>query len=321
MPRVTILLLLAASLFGDGLSRKDPAFDQLIAPGAKIEKIASGLIFTEGPIWMPDGTLLFSDVPGNTIYRWKQGAKPEIFLKPSGYDGNDAPAGAYIGSNGLTLDRQGRLIICQHGNGRVVRREKDGKLTVLADKFEGKRLNSPNDAVYHSSGALYFTDPPYGFPKQDDDPKKELKFNGVYRLKDGKLTLLTKELSRPNGIGFSPDEKWLYVANSDEKRKIWMRYPVNADGTLGKGSVFFDVTKETADGLPDGLKVDRQGNLYGTGPGGVWVISPAGKHLGTISPAEVPANCHWGDADGKTLYMTARTGVYRLRMNISGVRP
>ena len=317
----TVLPLVGLAAEGQFV-RKDPAFDQLVPKDAKIEKLAGGLIFTEGPIWMPDGTLLFSDVPGNTIYRWKEGGKPEVFLKPSGYDGKDAPAGAYIGSNGLTLDKQGRLIICQHGNGQVVRREKDGKLTVLASKFEGKRLNSPNDAVYKSDGALYFTDPPYGFPKQDEDPKKELKHNGVYRLKDGQLTLLVKEMTRPNGLAFSPDEKFLYVANSDEKRKAWVRYEVKPDGTLSAaGKLFYDVTKETADGLPDGMKVDKRGNVYATGPGGIWVFSPEGKHLGTIAPPEVPANCHWGGADGQTLYMTARTGVYRVRLAVAGIRP
>ncbi|MCX6598386.1 MAG: SMP-30/gluconolactonase/LRE family protein [Acidobacteria bacterium] len=317
----TVLPLVGLAAEGQFV-RKDPAFDQLVPKDAKIEKLAGGLIFTEGPIWMPDGTLLFSDVPGNTIYRWKEGGKPEVFLKPSGYDGKDAPAGAYIGSNGLTLDKQGRLIICQHGNGQVVRREKDGKLTVLASKYEGKRLNSPNDAVYKSDGALYFTDPPYGFTKQDEDPKKEQRYNGVYRLKDGKLTQLVKEMTRPNGLAFSPDEKFLYIANSDDKVKAWVRYDVKPDGTLSAaGKLFYDVTKETADGAPDGMKVDKRGNIYATGPGGIWVFSPEGKHLGTIAPPEVPANCHWGGADGQTLYMTARTGVYRVRLSVAGIRP
>ena len=221
----------------------------------------------------------------------------------------------------MTLDRDGRLTICEHGNGRVTRLEKDGSLTVLADKYQGKRLNSPNDVVYRSDGALYFTDPPYGFPKQDADPRKELKFNGVYRLANGKLELLTRELTRPNGIGFSPDEKWLYVANSDPARKIWMRYEVKADGALGPGSVFYDVTAEKADGLPDGLKLDTQGNLYCTGPGGIWVLSPAAKLLGKIEPPEVPANLHWGDTQGKTLYITARTSLYRISLAVAGIRP
>jgi gluconolactonase len=219
------------------------------------------------------------------------------------------------------LDAQGRLIICEHGNGRVTRFEQDGKLTVLAAKYQGKRLNSPNDAVFKSDGTLYFTDPPYGFVKQDEDPKKELKFNGVYRLKDEKLELLVKDMTRPNGIAFSPDEKVLYVANSDPAKKIWMRFDVAADGRPANGKVFFDVTAETAEGLPDGMKVDQKGNLYCTGPGGVWIFSPQGKHLGTIKPPEVPANCAWGDADARTLYMTARTGLYRVKLGVAGPRP
>jgi gluconolactonase len=314
--------------------RADAALDKLVPPSAKIEKIASGFDFTEGPVYMPEGFLLFSDIPRNTIYKWMPDGTVSEFRKPSGFNGTDAPAGAFIGSNGLTLDREGRLIICQHGNGRIVRLEKNGSETVLADKYEGKRLNSPNDAVYKSDGSLYFTDPPYGFPKQDDDPKKELKFNGIYRLAGGKLQLLVKDMSRPNGLAFSPDEKHLYVANSDPGRKLWMRYEVKADGTLGAGTVFYDVTRETADGLPDGLKVDKQGNLYCTGPGGVWIFSPQGKYLGKIQPPEVPANCAWGKhaqggstaalsprEEAKTLYLTARKGVYRIQLAVAGIRP
>ena len=262
---------------------------------------------------------MFSDIPNNRIMKWTPDGKVAEFRKPSGYTGPPAPEGSYVGSNGLTLDKEGRLVICEHGDRRVTRLEKDGKLTVLADKYQGKRLNSPNDAAYKSDGSLYFTDPPYGL---FDEKKKELDFQGIYRLTaDGKLQLLNKELSRPNGLAFSPDEKTLYVANSDPEKKLWMAYDVAANGTLSKGRVFFDVTAEKEDGLPDGLKVDTQGNVYCTGPGGVWIFSPDGKHLGTIKPTEVPANCHWGDADGKTLYMTARKGLYRVRLNIPGIRP
>jgi len=325
-PRVLLSLLLmlalAGALHGQGkVLRVDPAMNQIASPSAVIEKLAGGFAFTEGPVWMPDGSVLFSDIPNNAIQKWTPDGKVTLFRKPSGYDGTDAPPGAFIGSNGLTLDKQGRLIICEHGNGRVTRLEKDGKLTVLAARYQGKRLNSPNDAVYKSDGSLYFTDPPYGFVKQDEDPKKELKFNGIYRLAGGKLQLLSTELTRPNGLGFSPDEKYLYVANSDPARKIWMRFEVKPDGALSPGKVFFDVTARTEDGLPDGLKLDQQGNLYCTGPGGVWVLSPAGKHLGTIQPPETPANCAWGDADGKTLYITARTGLYRVKLLIPGIRP
>jgi gluconolactonase len=314
--------------------RADGALDKLVPPHARIEKLADGFDFTEGPLYMPDGYLLFSDVPRNIIYKWLPDGTVSEFRKPSGFNGTDAPAGAFIGSNGLTRDKAGRLIICQHGNGRVIRLEANGTETVLADKYQGKRLNSPNDAVYKSDGALYFTDPPYGFPKQDDDPKKELKFNGIYRLAGGKLQLLVKDLTRPNGLAFSPDEKYLYVANSDPGRKVWMRYEVKSDGTLAGGTVFYDVTRETADGLPDGLKVDTQGNLYCTGPGGVWIFSPQGKYLGKIQPPETPANCGWGKypqkgssaalapkEEAKTLYMTARKGLYRIQLSVAGIRP
>jgi gluconolactonase len=301
--------------------RVDPALDQIVSETAQIEKIAGDFAFTEGPVWVRNGYLLFSDIPDNAIQKWTPDGKVSPFRKPSGYDKTDAPKGAFIGSNGLTLDREGRLVICEHGNGRVTRIEKDGKLTVLAAKYEGKRLNSPNDAVFKSDGSLYFTDPPYGFPKEDQDPKKELPFNGIYRIAGGALQLLSKELTRPNGLAFSPDEKYLYVANSDPARKIWMRFELKPDGTITNGRVFYDVTRRTEDGLPDGMKVDKHGNLYCTGPGGIWIFSPTAKHLGTIRPPETPANCAWGDDDGKTLYITARTGLYRIRLNVEGIRP
>jgi len=297
----------------------DPALKELLRAGAKIEKLAGGFAFVEGPIWMKEGYILFSDIPNNAIMKWTPDGKVSTFRKPSGYTGPPAPPGAYVGSNGLTLDKQGRLIICEHGDRRVTRLEANGRLTVLADKYDGKRLNSPNDAVYRSDGSLYFTDPPYGL---FDEKAKELDFQGVYRLPpNGKLQLLNKEMTRPNGLAFSPDEKTLYVANSDPDKKIWMAYDVTEDGSLSSGRVFFDATQEKEDGLPDGMKVDTRGNLYCSGPGGVWIFSPQGKHLGTIKLPEVPANCHWGDSDAKTLYMTARTGFYRLRLNVPGIRP
>ena len=316
---LTVTLAMAQS--AGKIDRRDPALDQIVSAGAQIVKLAGGFAFTEGPVWLKEGALLFSDIPNNVIQKWTPDGKVVAFRKSSGYDQPGDPPGPFMGSNGLTLDRLGRLTICEHGSGRVTRLEKDGKLAVLAAKFEGKRLNSPNDAVYKSNGDLYFTDPPYGFAKQDDDPKKELKFNGIYRIAGGKLQLLHKDMSRPNGLAFSPDERYLYVANSDAARKIWMRFEVQKDGTLSNGQVFYDVTKEQGEGLPDGMKVDKQGNVYGTGPGGIWILSPAGRHLGTIQPTEVPANCAWGDQDGKTLYMTARTGLYRIKLNIAGIRP
>jgi gluconolactonase len=303
--------------------RKDPAMDRIVGPNPKIFKLAEGFKFTEGPIWVGDA-LLFSDPNSNIIYKLmpsgNEPGKLEIFRTPSGYSGADIAEYGQPGSNGLTLDPQGRLTIDQHGNHRVVRLEKDGSETVLADKYEGKRLNSPNDLVYRSDGTLYFTDPPFGLPKFFADPRKELPFSGVYSLYKGKLQLLTKELSGPNGIAFSPDEKYLYVGNWDEKKKVVMRYEAKPDGTIANGRVFFDMTSAPGEDAIDGIKVDQEGNLYVSGPGGLWVISPEGKHLGTIIPPMHPHNFNWGD-DGKTLYLCARSGLYRMRLGISGIRP
>jgi gluconolactonase len=298
--------------------RLDAAFDALSPKGTKIEKIAGGFTFTEGPLWRPDGVLWFSDVVGNVVRQWSpDGAVTEV-LKPGGYDGNALPAGGFIGPNGMTADKDGGVLLCQHGNRRIVRIAKDRQVTTLVDNFGGKKLNSPNDLVYRSDGSLFFTDPPYGLPRQDQDPGKELRFNGVFRMnKDGTLQAAVRDLSRPNGIALSPDEKTLYVSNSDESRKVWMRYDVAADGGISGGRVFADVTGEKADGLPDGMKVDSLGNVYASGPGGVWVFSPEGKHIGTFKPPETPANCAWGD-DGKTLYITARTSLYRVKLAVAG---
>jgi len=218
----------------------------------------------------------------------------------------------------MIAGKDGDVLLCQHTNRRIVRVGKDLKMTPFLEKFEGKRCNSPNDLVYKSDGSLYFTDPPYGLLKQNDDPAKELKFNAVFWYAGGKLKAVIGDLARPNGIAFSPDEKTLYVANS-EPQKVWMRYDVAADGSVSNGRVFFDATAEKEDGVPDGMKVDSQGNVYAAGPGGVWVFAPDGKHLGTIKPPETPANCNWGD-DGKSLYITARTGVYRIKLAVSGER-
>ena len=297
--------------------RLDPAVDALVPQDAQIEKLAGGFTFIEGPLWRPSNALWFSDVVGNVVRQWTPDGKVTELLRPGGYDGNSLPAGGFIGPNGMIADKDGAVLLCQHGNRRIARIDKEMKVTTLVDKFEGKKLNSPNDLVYHSDGSLYFTDPPYGFPKQDDDPAKELKFNGVYRLAGGKLQAVIKDLTRPNGIALSPDEKTLYVANSDEKRKLWMRYDVAGDGSVANGRVFADVSSETAAGLPDGMKVDAQGNVYATGPGGIWVFTPDGKHMGTIKLPETPANCGWGD-DGKSLYITAETGLYRIKLLVSG---
>ena len=306
--------------------RVDPGLDAIVPPDAKLEKLAGGFLFTEGPVWVPatantSGYLLFSDPNANTIYRWSADGQVSVFRTKSGYAGFNVGEYHQPGSNGLALDKQGRLTINQHGNRRVVRVEPRGNITVLADQFDGKRLNSPNDLVYRSDGALYFTDPPFGLPKVFDDPRKELPYSGVYCVKDGQVKLVSAELDAPNGLAFSPDEKYLYVNNWNDKKKIILRYDVNQDCTLTNSTLFFDMTNAPGNDSLDGLKVDRQGNVYSTGPGGLWVISPEGKQLGLIKGPEDPHNMAWGDDDSKTLYITALTGIYRIRTNIAGVRP
>ena len=269
--------------------RDDPRVDELIPRGAEIEVLASGFEWTEGPVWVRDGGyLLFSDIPRNSVMKWTEGVGASLYLKPSGYTGV-AEYAPEPGSNGLLLDPEGRLVFCEHGDRRVSVMLAGGGKKTLVDSFKDKRLNSPNDAVFNSSGDLYFTDPPYGLPNRWDDPRRELDFCGVYRLsKQGKLTLLTKEMTRPNGIAFSPDEKTLYVAQSDPERAIWMAFPVTGSGKLGKGRVFYDSTElvDKLPGLPDGMTVDASGNLFATGPGGVHIFAPDGAHLGRISTGE-----------------------------------
>jgi gluconolactonase len=301
--------------------RLDPALDRIIDPGASLEKLAGGFQFIEGPVWHPDGYLLFSDPNANTIYRWSPDGAVSVFRTKSGYAGFDIGEYHQPGSNGLTLDPDGLLTINEHGNRRVTRLEPTGKITVIADRYAGKRLNSPNDLVYRSDGTLYFTDPPFGLPGVFDDPRKELPFSGVYMVRNGEVVLLTRELSGPNGIAFSPDEKYLYVDDWDLKHKVLMRYEVKPDGTLANGKVFYDFTREAEPVALDGIKVDREGHVFVSAPGGVWILSPSGKALGRIVPPEHDANLAFGDADGKSLYLTASTGLYRLRVKIPGVRP
>ena len=301
------------------IQREDPALDAIIAQDAKIEKLAGGFLFTEGPVWVRDGGyLLFSDPNNNLIYRWSEEDGVSVYRTHSGYTGMNIGEYGQPGSNGLTLDSQGRLTINEHGNRRVTRLEKNGQLTVLADHYQGKRLNSPNDLVYRSDGALYFTDPPFGLPKFFEDSGKELSYSGVFCLINGELKLVSKDLTGPNGLAFSPDEKYLYVDNWDEKRKVIMRYDVHPDGTLSGGQIFLDATKEPGEDAWDGMKIDVKGNLYLSGPGGLWIVSPEGKHLGTIVGPEHPHNLAWGGEDHKTLYLAAQTGLYRLTVNIPG---
>src|SRR5947209_10123558 len=330
LPALAALVLAATTRGADKMvyptmgtiERLDPRLDKLLPANARLEKLADGFDWAEGPVWVPDGKyLLFSDIPKNLIWKWQEVQGLSRFLEHAGYTGTAPFTGKEPGSNGLTLDSSGRLVLCEHGDRRVARLEKDGKKTTLADRYQGKRLNSPNDLVFKSNGDLYFTDPPYGLPKQMEDPGKELPFQGVYRISTGgELTLLTKEMSRPNGIAFSPDEKTLYVANSDPEKAVWMAFPVKADGTLGTGKVFVDVTKwpNKRPGLPDGMKVDKAGNLFATGPGGVLVFAPDGTHLGTIATGVPTANCAFGGDDFSVLYVTADKQLCRVRTTTHG---
>ncbi len=301
----------------------DPGFNSLIDPGAKIEVLAGGFDWSEGPAWDKKANhLVFSDIPKNMIWSWSEKDGKKEFLKKSGYTGSEPFTGREPGSNGLVFDKNGTLTLCQHGDRRVSKLV-DGKFVTLADKFEGKRLNSPNDLVFHSNGDLYFTDPPYGLPGIEKDPKKELDFQGVYRLKpDGTLTLLTKEMSRPNGLALTPDEKHLIVANSDPDKAIWMSFPVKADGTLGAGTVFSDATADVKafpnTGLPDGMKIDQKGNVFATAVNGIYVFNSAGKLLGKIHTSVPTANLNFGD-DGSTLYITANKELLRVKTKTKGL--
>jgi gluconolactonase len=320
LARVSALPAAEASV--GSIERHDARFDALVPRDSKIETLADGFSWVEGPVWdRQGGWLLFSDIPNNRIVKWQEGQGTSDFLKPSGYTGQAPFSGREPGSNGLTFDAEGRLVMNQHGDRRIVRREKDGRFTTLVERYEGKRLNSPNDLVYRSDGALYFTDPPFGLPKGPEDPGRELSFAGVYRLAPGRqLTLLTKELAFPNGIAFSPDERTLYVSNAELKRPIWMAYAVQADGSLGPGRQVFDAGAWAKEGLgvPDGMKVDARGNLWAGGPGGrIFVIAPDGTLLGALSFGVPTANMAWG-GDGSVLYITSNTAIRRLRTATRG---
>ncbi|MBX3436558.1 MAG: SMP-30/gluconolactonase/LRE family protein [Planctomycetaceae bacterium] len=307
--------------------RYEADFDKLIPPGAQIEVVASGFDWTEGPVWVParggePGYLLFSDIPRNSVFKWVEGVGASLYLKPSGYTGV-VDYGAEPGCNGLLLDSQGRLVSCEHGDRRVSVLTDGGGKRTLVDNFQGKRLNSPNDAVYMSNGDLYFTDPPYGLPNRWNDPLRELDFCGVYRLSaGGELTLLTDEMTRPNGIAFSPDEKTLYVAQSDPAAAIWAAFPVKSDGTIGAGRTFYDATDKVNElpGLPDGMAVAQDGHIFATGPGGVYVFDPQGRLLGRISTGERTANCTFGGPDGSILYLAADMYICRIQTSTHGIR-
>ena len=332
------------------LESNDPRFDKLFPAGAKMEKLAEGFEWCEGPVWVTDGKfLLFSDIPRNMVMKWKDGEGISVYMKPSGYTGI-VDYGREPGSNANTLDSQGRLTQCEHGDRRISVLTKDGGKKTLADNFQGKRLNSPNDLVYKSNGDLFFTDPIYGLPQHENDPRRELPFCGVYQLQrspattkitilpDGKpvfeslakpnpdyyeIKLVTAQMTRPNGLAFSPDEKKLYVTNSDAPNNAtYMVFELQPDGSYGNGKLFFDASSRAKAGKvgnPDGMKVDKDGNLWATGPGGLLVFAPDGTHLGTINPDtnDPISNCAWGD-DGSTLYMTVNHTLARIKTNTKG---
>ncbi len=319
------------------IERLDPRLDAVVRAGAPIELLGEGFLWSEGPVWVKEGSfLLFSDIPNNAVMKYQDGAGVSMFLKPSGYTGTSRRGGKgegwvdELGSNGLILDDHGRLILCQHGNRSIARLDAsltasmplEARFAVLADRWKGKQFNSPNDIVRHSSGALYFTDPSYGLDKGGDPTTREIDFNGVYRVaNDGTVTLATKAMTKPNGLAFSPDERILYIGQSDRAAPLWRAFPVHDDGSLGEPTVFFDATELAASGRrgsPDGMKVDRHGYVFATGPGGVLVITPEGDHLGTIMTGDVVSNCAFGD-DGRTLYMTSNSKLFRVRLETTGI--
>jgi gluconolactonase len=324
------LLLTAAAALAAGpsagpgvgrIARLDARFDALVPRDAVLEQVADGSIWTEGPLWDARArALLLSDVLRNGVFRWKEGSGVARLFSPSGYTSAAPFSGAEPGSNGLAFDREGRLVLCQHGDRRVVRREADGRFTALVERFEGKRLNSPNDLAFRSNGDLYFTDPPFGLPGIFSDPAKELPFQGVYRLSaDGQLSAVVRDLRAPNGIGFSPDEKTLYVSNAEHARPIWMAYEVRPDGSLAAGRQFAEASAFVTpdEGVPDGLKLDRNGNLFAAGPGGVHVFAPDGTRLGRLETGVKTGNLAWGE-DGSVLFIAANHWILRLRTNTRG---
>jgi gluconolactonase len=323
---VTIVLVAGAAISADRrtigrIERPDPRLDRLVPRDAVIELLAEGFRWSEGPVWdRARSRLLFSDVPNNVVHAWSEKDGLSSFLKPSGYTGPEGGGGREPGANGLAFDAQGRLVLCQHGDRRLSRLE-DGRFVTLADRFEGKRLNSPNDLVLAADGSIYFTDPPYGLTKTFDDPGREIGWNGVYRLgPDGRVSALVKDLRAPNGIGLSPDGRTLYVGQSDGDRPVVMAYDLAPGGTVSNGRVFFDTTplRTNGPGAPDGMKVDRDGNVFTTGPGGVLVLTPKGEYLGTILTGIPTANLAFGD-DGSTLYITANDKLCRVRTTTKGL--
>jgi gluconolactonase len=297
------------------------SLEAIVPSSACLERVAYGFEFTAGPVWARDGALLFSSPNTNVIYRWNPVGVITVFRPKSGYAGADIGKYLQPGSNGLTFDPDGHLAICQHGNRRVIRVEPHGNITVLADRYGGKRLNSPNDLVYRSDGTLFFTDPPFGLPGGFGDASRELPFSGVFRVRDSAVSVVTADLSEPSGIALSPDEHYLYVGNGDPARRAVMRYTLGDAGCATGGTVFFDMTDVEGEDSIGGIKVDAAGNVYVCGPSGIWLLSSRGEYLGILRLPEHPRNLAWGDEDGRTLYVTAPTSVYRIRLAIPGVRP
>ena len=302
------------------IERIDPSLDAIVDDNAKVEIIAEGFEWSEGPLWLKDqNMLIFSDVPKNIVYKWTEGKAAETYLTPSGYTGENSPYSGEEGSNGLFLSNDGKLVLCQHGDRKVSLMDAPldapaAKFLPLADNFEGKKLNSPNDGTFNGKGDLFFTDPPYGLPKQAEDSTKEIPFQGVYRVSNHQIVLLTDSVTRPNGIALFPGEKTLIVANSDPAKAVWYTFDLAENDSITNGRVFYDATANTSEkGLPDGLKIDKQGNVFATGPGGVWIFNKEGKVLGKIKIPEATSNCALSP-DEKTLYVTADMYVVRIKL-------
>ena len=334
---VTLAVFLAPLLSAQtpSVERLDPALDGIVDSNATVQVAAEGFGFTEGPVWMKAGYLLFTDVPGNVIYKLQNG-KASVFLQNAGFTGPDIwryggmndnafPSNdpryeefPMAGADGLTHDRQDRLIIATFAGRSIVRVEKDGTRTVLADNHQGKKFSGPNDVVVKRDGAIYFTDTFGGLRLRAKDPKVEIPYNGLYLWKNGKVSLLLHgEMPNLNGLAFSPDEKYLYLNGSADN--YVNRYEVKPDDTIANGTLFLDMRNDKRPGSADGMRVDTAGNVYETGPGGVWIVSPQGKHLGTISAPQRPINIAFGDVDGKTLYMASHTAVYKIRLKLPGL--
>jgi gluconolactonase len=298
----------------------DNELSTLINKDAKVETIAEGFEWSEGPVWIEkQQMLLFSDVPKNTIYKWTEAKGKEVYLTPSGYTASEQRGGE-TGSNGLTLSPEGKLLLCQHGDRRIAMMDAPldapkPNFIVLASDYEGKKFNSPNDLVARSNGDIFFTDPPYGLEQNMADPKKEIPFQGVYKVdKFGRVTLLIDSIARPNGIALTPDEKTLIVANSDEQKKIWYAYDLGPKDSIVRSGIFFDASKEKGIGACDGFKIDKQGNVYASGPGGIWIFNKTGKVLGKIKVNGVPASNCALTPDEKTLFITADSFVLRVKL-------